>query len=81
MINKQIAKYAASMSWRFFVTLPFVMMILVAFFPLVGANPSEEASLLLLPVYFLIMYVTMYVTLLWMSYASKAKEKRNEVAS
>ena len=80
-MNKQIAKYAASMSWRFFVIMPFVMMVFQSFLPATSEGVSKEASLLLLPLYLFMMYVTMYLTLLWMSYASKAKEKRNEVAS
>ena len=80
MIDKRIAKYALSMAWRFMITGVVVMFVLLMFIPFnmsqeeIFNNPS--ASLLLPVIEVIRIYVTIYLTLLWMSYSSKKDEKR-----
>ena len=80
MFDSKIAKYAGSMSWRFFVSGAFVMLIFIQFVPMGLSQEQLEASLfaqLALPVAQVVwIYCTMYLTLLWMSYSS-AKESKN----
>ena len=72
MFNQQVARYAASLSWRFFVVGAFVIMLLMPLLP--TANPdSTEALLMYFAVQVLFIYCSMYLSPLWMQFSLKQK--------
>ena len=82
MLNEQIAKYALSMSWRFLISGSLVMLVISQFIPL-GVTQEQMMENPALGIIFPIaqivwIYLTMYLSLLWMSYSSKKKGKSVE---
>ena len=80
MLDKKIAKYALSMSWRFMLSGMLVMFLLLMILPL---NMSQEeiianpyAGFIHLVAEIIWIYATMYLTLFWISHSSKQDERR-----
>ena len=72
MFNKQVAKCAASMSWRFFILLSFMAMLSQSFLSM------QSESLLIPLLLFMSLFFSMYFTLIWMSITNTKKAEREQ---
>jgi hypothetical protein len=82
MFDSKVAKYAASISWRFVVSGFFVMLVLVQFVP-VGLSPEQlkETPLFMLTIplaQIIWVYSSMYLALLWVSFTPEKSSKSVE---